>query len=52
MSERREHRRRYNQKLEYIAEFCKWLDAEPPALLIFKWRRWKRSRPIRKEGAE
>ena len=27
MSEKREKRRRYNQRLEYIADFNKWLDA-------------------------
>ena len=30
MSESREHKRRYNLRLQYIAEFCKWQDREPP----------------------
>lgn len=30
MSERREHKRRYNQKLEFIEDFERWLKKEPP----------------------
>ena len=30
MSESREHKRRYNQRLEYIAHFTEWLEKEPP----------------------
>lgn len=47
MSERREHKRRYNQRLEYIANFEKWLKREPPMLPFFwRWRKWRDSRPI------
>lgn len=49
MSESREHKRRYNQRLQYIAEFNKWLDAEPPILLLISWFRWKKRRPVWKE---
>lgn len=46
MSERQEHKKRYNLRLQYIAEFQKWLDREPPMFRVFKWRRWKRERPV------
>ena len=46
MSERQEKKKRYNQKLESIAEFEKWLNREPSMLHIFKWRRWRNERPI------
>ena len=49
MSERQEKKRRYNQRLEYIADFNKWLDAEPSILRPIAWHRWKKSRPILKE---
>ena len=47
MSERQEKKRRYNQKLEYIARFENWLEAEPPMLNFIAWVRWKKRRPIR-----
>lgn len=46
MSERQEKKKRYNLRLQYIAEFQKWLDQEPPMFRVFKWRRWKRERPV------
>jgi len=46
MSERQEHKRRYNLRLQYIAEFQKWLDREPHMLRVFAWRRWKMERPV------
>ena len=46
MSESREHKRRYNLRLEYISRFYNWLISEPPMILIWKWRKWKRERPI------
>ena len=46
MSEKREKKRRYNQRLVYIADFNKWLDAEPPIVRLISWHRWKNSRPI------
>ena len=46
MSERQEKKRRYNQRLEYIASFQKWLDSEPPMIYIVRWRRWKKRRPV------
>lgn len=45
MSESREHKRRYNQRLQYIAEFDKWLDAEPSRVFFWKWHKWKKARP-------
>lgn len=52
MSESREHKRRYNQRLQYIAEFNKWMDSEPPMLRLISWVRWKKHRPVWKEDAE
>ena len=46
MSERQEHKKRYNLRLQYIAEFGKWLDAEPPLWRVSRWRRWKSMRPV------
>ena len=45
MSEKREKKLRYNQRLEYIADFNKWLDTEPPIVRLISWHRWKKSRP-------
>lgn len=49
MSERREHRRRYNKRLEFIAKFESWLKCEPPTLLFWKWKRWLKERPTFEE---
>lgn len=49
MSESREHKRRYNQRLQYIAAFEKWLAEEPPMIRFFAWRRWKHRRPVWEE---
>lgn len=46
MSERREKKRRYNLRLEYISHFSDWLNREPPMWMSWKWRKWKKSRPI------
>lgn len=48
MSERQEKKRRYNQKLEWIAALEKWMEKEPPIWKLFAWRRWKDSRPERR----
>lgn len=49
MSERQEHKRRYNRKLEFISHYEMWLEKEPSMLRIFAWRKWKNSRPVYKE---
>lgn len=49
MSERQEHKKRYNLRLQYISEHTKWLDREPPMWRVFAWRRWKRERPVWEE---
>lgn len=49
MSERREHKKRYNLRLQYISEFGKWIDCEPPMILFWRWRKWKKMRPVWKE---
>lgn len=46
MSEKREHRRRYNLRLEYIAHFEDWLNNEPPMILFWRWKKWKKERPV------
>ena len=46
MSGRREHKRRYNQKLEFISRFEEWLAQEPPMFPCFwHWRKWRDNRP-------
>ena len=49
MSESREHKKRYNMRLQYIAEFDKWMESEPPMWRVFSWRKWKSQRPVWKE---
>ena len=46
MSERAEKKRRYNQKLEFIRKFEVWLASEPPMILFWAWRKWKKNRPV------
>lgn len=45
MSGRRMNKTRYNQKLEYIRRFEWWLSWEPPMVLFWRWRKWKKRRP-------
>lgn len=52
MSESREHKRRYNQRLQYIADFSKWLESEPPMFRLISWAKWKKRRPVWKEEPE
>lgn len=52
MSESREHKRRYNLRLQYIAEFDKWLESEPRRVFFWKWHKWKKARPIWKEAED
>lgn len=52
MSERQEHKKRYNQRLEFIAHFTKWLEKEPPMIRIISWWRWKKQRPVWKVDEE
>lgn len=49
MSESREHKRRYNRRLQYIEEFRKWIEKEPPIIRIISWWRWKKQRPVWEE---
>lgn len=46
MSESREHKRRYNRRLEYIADFEKWIAQEPPMWAFWKWKKWRDARPV------
>ena len=45
MSGKQEHRKRNNEKLQYIRRFELWLVSEPPIILLWKWYKWKKSRP-------
>lgn len=44
MGEKQEHRKRYNLRLMWIADYEKWLNKEPPMWRVFQWHKWKRSR--------
>lgn len=46
MSAKRERKRRYNMRLEFIAEFEEWLAAEPPMIQFWRWKKWLDSRPM------
>lgn len=46
MSGRREHKKRQALRLEYKARYYKWLEAEPPKILFWRWRKWKKNRPL------
>jgi hypothetical protein len=52
MSERQEHKKSYNQKLEYIARFEKWLEKEPPIIRYIAWRKWKKERPVKPKRSD
>lgn len=49
MSESREHKRRYNRKLELISRYERWIQAEPPMILFWRWKKWLKSRPVWEE---
>lgn len=46
MSQSREKKRRYNQKLEFNLRFESWLREEPPKSLFWRWKKWKSRRPV------
>lgn len=46
MSESREKKKRYNQRLEFVARFERWVASEPPMITFWRWRRWLRERPV------
>lgn len=46
MSGSREHRRRRALRREYEASLREWRASEPPKILFWWWRKWKKSRPI------
>ena len=52
MSGKREHRKRNNMRLQYIAAFNRWLEAEPPMILFWRWRKWKKCRPVWNENGK
>lgn len=52
MSERQEHKRRYNRRLQFFVEFGKWLEKEPPFIRFISWHRWKKQRSVWEEEEE
>ena len=50
MSARQQHKRRYNLKLQYIADVENWLRFEPPMWRFIAWHRWKTARPKMPSG--
>ena len=46
MSAKREKRRRRALKHEYEDDLRRWIWSEPPKILFWRWRKWKKSRPI------
>ena len=48
MSGRRQHKLRYNRKLDYIDEFEVWRFREPPMWRFIAWRRWLKAMPRKK----
>ena len=46
MGEKQEKKRRYNLRLEFIANFAEWLKSEPPMWMFWRWRKWKKNRPV------
>lgn len=47
MSEKQEHRRRFNMRYEYVKTMEAWLAVEPPMIHFIKWHKWKKARPRR-----
>lgn len=45
MSERREKMYRYHERVRYVRRFELWLHNEPPMILFWRWRAWKKRRP-------
>lgn len=45
MSEKQEHKKRFNAKVRWVREFEKWLASEPSMLRIFAWHKWKKAKP-------
>ena len=43
-----EHKKRYYERVRYVAEFEKWLQREPSMFRVIAWHRWKKQRPILK----
>lgn len=46
MSAKREHRKRRRLRRAYIEEIYHWLAAEPPRILFWRHRKWKKKRPV------
>jgi hypothetical protein len=51
MSEKQEKRKRFNQRMEYVAQFNAWLMKEPPMWKFRAWLHWKKTRPVMEDLA-
>lgn len=45
MSESKERKRRYNEKLALVAAYEHWVMTEPPKWKLISHRRWQKRRP-------
>lgn len=52
MSAKREKRRRYALRIEYAYALSYWLKREPPKILFWRYRKWKKSRPVFNKRAD
>lgn len=52
MSAKREKQRRRQLKLEYEYDLLSWLRSKPPRILFWRYRKWKKSRPVFDKRAE
>lgn len=46
MSEKQEHKKRFQMRMRYVAEYDKWLSREPSMWRVIAWHRWKAEKPI------
>ena len=49
MSESRESKRRYIQRMAYIRAFENWITQEPHMIRFRAWRKWLKNRPVLKD---
>lgn len=47
MSAKREKRRRRDLRFEYNADLIRWIWSRPPKLQFWRYRKWKRNRPVK-----
>lgn len=47
MSAKREKRHRYILKMHYYGSLSAWVWSKPPKIMFWRYRKWKRSRPVK-----